>query len=110
MYNRNYCFLTVVTCGAVLTEEDLQRLTEHDLLNDKVITGSYMWYIGTLVNAFIGNKSILEAGSLHCNNARKCMCYLVNYSNVYQDVIFYSLYYYQALSSWSSFRSLDMML
>ena len=33
-------FLTIVTCGVVLTEEDLQRLTEHDLLNNKVITGT----------------------------------------------------------------------
>ena len=33
-------FLTVVTCGVVLTDEDLQRLTEHNLLNDKVITGT----------------------------------------------------------------------
>ena len=39
------CFLTVVTCGVVLIEEDLQRLTEHDLLNDKVNTGMCgIWY------------------------------------------------------------------
>ena len=29
-----------MTCCAVLTEEDLQRLTEHNQINDKVITGT----------------------------------------------------------------------
>ena len=35
IYNKNYHLFKIVTCGIVLTEEDLQRLTEHGLLNDK---------------------------------------------------------------------------
>ena len=65
---------------------------------------------GALLNALIGNKSVLKAGGLHCSSARECMCYLANYCNVYQDAIFYSLYCYQTHSSWNNFRSLDMML
>ena len=60
-----------------------QKLTKHaKVRHSGTIHLQIIQVYGMLINALIGNKSVLEAGGLHCSSARKCICYLVNYSNV----------------------------
>ena len=62
-----FTYVEVVTCGVALSSEDLQRLSEHDLLNDKVQFVRCIEFISHIL--YIDCKGLFEAGSTHCSSA-----------------------------------------